>query len=43
MKAIGGFDRLNELLGVIKEVGGIKRFKDLMEAMAVPETDEIKF
>ena len=43
VKAIGGFDRLNELLGVIKEVGGMKRFKDLMEAMAVPETDEIPY
>jgi hypothetical protein len=42
VKAIGGFDRLNELLGVIKEVGGIRRFKDLLEAMAVPEAAEIK-
>jgi len=43
VKAIGGFDRLNELLAVIKEVGGTRRFKDLLEAMSVPEADDIKF
>jgi len=43
VKAIGGFDRLNELLAVIKEVGGIRRFKDLLEAMAVPEADDIPY
>lgn len=43
VKAIGGFDRLNELLGVIKEVGGIRRFKDLLEAMVVPEADKIPY
>ena len=43
VKAIGGFDRLNELLGLIKEVGGVKKFKDLAEAMTVPETDAIPF
>jgi len=42
VKAIGGFERLNELLGVVKEVGGLRRFKDLLEAMSVPEADEIK-
>jgi hypothetical protein len=41
-KAIGGFDRLSELLGVIKEVGGMKKFKDLMEAMSA-EPDDIRF
>ena len=43
VQAIGGFARLNELLGLIKEVGGLKKFKDLLEAMAVPETDKIPF
>ena len=33
VKAIGGFDPLNELLGLIREVGGLRRFKDLLEAM----------
>ena len=42
IKDIGGFGRLNELLGVVKEVGGLKKFKDLMEAMVVPEPDEPK-
>ena len=43
VKAIGGFARLHELLGLIKEVGGLKKFKDLLEAMSVPETDKIPF
>jgi uncharacterized Zn finger protein (UPF0148 family) len=43
VKAIGGFDRLNDLLGLIKEVGGLKKFKDLLEAMSVPDTDGIPF
>jgi hypothetical protein len=42
VKTIGGFGRLNELLGVIKEVGGLKKFKDLLEAMAVPQAGESK-
>jgi hypothetical protein len=37
VKAIGGFARLNELLGLVKEVGGLKKFKDLLEAMSLPE------
>jgi uncharacterized Zn finger protein (UPF0148 family) len=37
-QAVGGFARLNELLGLIREVGGMKKFKDLLEAMAVGET-----
>jgi hypothetical protein len=37
------FTRLNDLLGLIKEVGGTKKFKDLLEAMSVPETDAIPF
>jgi hypothetical protein len=32
---IGGFRRLHEMLAVIKEVGGLKKFKDLLEAMEV--------
>jgi hypothetical protein len=43
VKVIGGFARLNELLGLIKEVGGLKKFKDLLEAMSVAEVDDIQF
>ena len=43
VKAVGGPARINELLGLIKEVGGVKKFKELVEAIAVPETDVIPF
>ncbi len=33
IKAIGGFERLDGLLGLIREVGGLRRFKDLLDAM----------
>jgi uncharacterized Zn finger protein (UPF0148 family) len=40
---IGGFARLNELLGLIREVGGMKKFKDLLEAMSAAEAAPIPF
>ena len=43
VKAIGGFNRLNELLDLIRELGGLKKFKDLLEAMSVSDVDDIKF
>jgi len=43
VKTIGGFNRLNELLGLIKDVGGLKKFKDLLAAMSAPEADDIRF
>jgi hypothetical protein len=43
VRTIGGFARLNELLGLVKEVGGLRKMKGLLEAMSVPETDDIKF
>ena len=43
VKAMGGFARLNELLGVIKEVGGLRRFRDLVDAIAVTEADAVVF
>jgi hypothetical protein len=43
VKAIGGFNRLNELLVLIKDVGGLKKFKDLLAAMSAPETDELPY
>jgi uncharacterized Zn finger protein (UPF0148 family) len=39
VQVIGGFARLNELLVLIKEVGGVKKFKDLLDAMSAPEVD----
>jgi arginine repressor len=43
VKAVGGSTRLNELLGLIKEIGGVKKFKDLVEAMTVTEVDVVTF
>ena len=43
VKAIGGFHRLNELLDLIRELGGLKKFKDLLEAISVSQVDDIKF
>ena len=40
VRTIGGFRRLHEMLGVIKEVGGLRKFKDLLEAMEVTESGE---
>jgi hypothetical protein len=30
---VGGTDRLNELLALVKELGGVKKFKELMDAI----------
>ena len=43
INTIGGFQRVTEVLEVIKELGGVKKFRDLAEAMTVPSTDEIPF
>ena len=43
VKALGGFIHVNELLVTIKEVGGLKKFKDLLEAMSGTEADAIPF
>ena len=43
---LGGFQRVTEVLAVIKELGGVKKFKELAEAMSVRETktnDDIPF
>jgi len=42
VKTIGGFGCLNELLGLIREVGGVRKFKDLGDAMSVIEMAESK-
>jgi hypothetical protein len=43
VKTLGGPSRLNELLGLIKEIGGLKKFKDLLEAISGTDTDAIPF
>ena len=43
IKMLGGHERVTEVLAVIKELGGVKKFKDLAEAMTVTATDEIPF
>jgi hypothetical protein len=42
-RTLGGVNRLNELLGLVKEVGGVKKFKDLLESMFPPEADDVRF
>jgi NAD(P)-dependent dehydrogenase (short-subunit alcohol dehydrogenase family) len=41
IKTLGGFQRMTELLAVIKELGGVKKFKDLAEAMTVTEPEAV--
>jgi DNA polymerase/3'-5' exonuclease PolX len=43
IKTIGSLQRVTEVLEVIKESGGVKKFKDLAEAMTCPSTDAIPF
>ena len=43
VRALGGIKQTNELLDVIREAGGMKKFKDLAEAMAVAESNAIPF
>ena len=37
---VGGFDRCHELLGAIRDVGGMKRMKDLLEALAAAQVSQ---
>ena len=41
--AIGRLQRVTEVLEIIKELGGVKKFKELAEAMSVTATDEIPY
>ena len=41
VKSVGGFERLDELLGLVREVGGLRRMKDLLEALAAAQTVEL--
>ena len=42
VKTLGGFDRANSLLTTIKEVGGVKRFKELLDVMAITQPSDTK-
>ena len=39
---VGGFEHCHELLGVIRDVGGLRRMKDLLEALAVAQVGPSK-
>ena len=43
IKTLGGYQRMEEVLAVIKELGGVKKFRDLADAMSVPSMDEMPF
>jgi hypothetical protein len=43
VNAMGGYQRMTEILDTIKEVGGPRKFKELAEAMRVPEPDDVRF
>ena len=43
ISTMGGFQRMEEVLAVVKEMGGVKKLKDLAEAMTVVETNDIPF
>jgi hypothetical protein len=40
--SVGGFGRCHELLGAIRDVGGMKRMKDLLEALAAAQVSQDK-
>ena len=42
VKTLGGFDRVNQLLATVKEVGGPRRFKELVDVMAMTQPTETK-
>ena len=39
IQTLGGFQRVTEVLAVIKDLGGVKKFKELAEAMTVPVSE----
>jgi len=34
---MGGFGKLNQLVSLIREVGGLRKFKDLVDAITASE------
>ena len=43
IRTIGSLERVTEVLEVIKESGGVKKFKELAEAMSAPVTGDMPF
>jgi hypothetical protein len=43
IKTLGGYQRVTEVLDVIKESGGVKKFRDLAEAISVTPSDAVRF
>jgi transcriptional regulator with GAF, ATPase, and Fis domain len=43
IKSLGGLNYVTEVLEVIKEMGGVKKFRDLAEAISVTAADDIPF
>jgi hypothetical protein len=43
MKTLGGLKGVNDVLDVVKEIGGVKKFKELAAAIAGTETDAVPF
>ena len=37
VKSVGGFGCFREMLEVIRQVGGLKRLRDILDAMAITE------
>jgi hypothetical protein len=38
---MGGLQRMTDVLEVIKETGGVKKFRELAEAMTVTEPEDV--
>ena len=43
IQTLGGYQRVIEVLAVIKDLGGVKKFKDMAEAMTATWADVIPF
>ena len=43
VKSLGGLQRATEVLEVIKELGGAKKFKELAAAISATSTDDVPF
>jgi predicted flavoprotein YhiN len=43
MKTLGGLKGVNEVLDAVKEIGGVKKFKELAAAIAGTESDVVPF
>ena len=43
INTLGGIQRVTEVLAVIKELGGVKKFRELADAMTVTVANDIPF